>query len=273
VGASRVELSWNASSDNVGVAGYFVYRDGKSLGKAVSTRFIDTLVSPNTSYVYRVEAFDAAGNISARDSIVKVTSAAPQTGDSQAPTVPGALAVVSLQYNKVAFNWNPSSDNTAVAGYDIYRDGLYLATVTADKANYTDAAVTGFTPCSYLVEAFDAAGNRSASPELALVTPRDPALPTAAPAAPAGLSVAGGGSGSVTGQGHHAADRAGQPERAHLRDQRLRQLGGALLGRFDRQRQGDRIRRLSRPAEDRHGYHPRATPTRPSTPAPAPATS
>jgi phospholipase C len=63
-----VNLSWNDSSDNVQVTGYTVYRseDGgatyASIGTSPTPDYTDMGVSPNTSYRYAVDAFDAAGN-------------------------------------------------------------------------------------------------------------------------------------------------------------------------------------------------------------------
>ena len=62
--ASQVTLSWQASTDNVGVSGYRVYRDGALVGSPSSTTFTSTGLAANTSYAFTVAAFDAAGNTS-----------------------------------------------------------------------------------------------------------------------------------------------------------------------------------------------------------------
>jgi chitodextrinase len=88
----RVELSWTASTDDTGVAGYTVYRDGVSLGTATGTSFADTSATAGTTYAYAVDAVDAAGNRSARTEPVSVTT--PSAGGSM--TVgPDADAYVS----------------------------------------------------------------------------------------------------------------------------------------------------------------------------------
>ena len=69
--ASAVGLSWNASTDSTGtLAGYTVYRNGTSIGttNASTTTFTDSTVQPSTTYTYTVDAFDTAGNHSARSS-------------------------------------------------------------------------------------------------------------------------------------------------------------------------------------------------------------
>lgn len=65
-----IELSWRVASDNVGVAGYRVYRDGSLVATASDTIYQDTTVSGGTTYAYFVTAFDAAENEStASDSL------------------------------------------------------------------------------------------------------------------------------------------------------------------------------------------------------------
>lgn len=59
-----INLSWNASTDNVGVQNYVVKRNGVVIQKPTGTSYGDTAVSANTLYTYTVEAQDAAGNTS-----------------------------------------------------------------------------------------------------------------------------------------------------------------------------------------------------------------
>ena len=70
-------LSWPASTDNVGVAGYIVYRStnggtGSQIGKTSSLEWLDTTAVANKLYYYNVRAYDAAGNLSARSTIVSI---------------------------------------------------------------------------------------------------------------------------------------------------------------------------------------------------------
>ena len=78
VTASAVALSWTASTDNVGVAGYTVYRNGAAIGTTggTSTTYTDSTVAPSTSYSYTVDAFDGAGNHSAQSVALPVTTPA-----------------------------------------------------------------------------------------------------------------------------------------------------------------------------------------------------
>jgi hypothetical protein len=73
--ASSVTLTWVRSTDNVAVKGYRVLRDGKRIATTDATAtYVDTKVLPSTTYAYRVKAFDAAGNVSASSSRLRVTT-------------------------------------------------------------------------------------------------------------------------------------------------------------------------------------------------------
>ena len=74
--STRVDLRWTASSDNVGVAGYTIYRNGSALKsvRAVQLTYSDTSVTAATSYSYSVDAYDLAGNHSAQTAPVSVTT-------------------------------------------------------------------------------------------------------------------------------------------------------------------------------------------------------
>ncbi len=72
--ANSVSLAWNASTDNVGVTGYNVYRGGVQVGSPTGTTFTDTGLSAATAYSYTVRARDAANNISAASTAVTGTT-------------------------------------------------------------------------------------------------------------------------------------------------------------------------------------------------------
>jgi parallel beta-helix repeat protein len=78
VESNRVELSWTASTDNVGVTGYDVFRDGTPLVTlGAVTAHLDTSVSPSTNYQYQVRARDGAGNLSPLSDTAFATTPAP----------------------------------------------------------------------------------------------------------------------------------------------------------------------------------------------------
>ncbi|TDC96961.1 chitinase [Nonomuraea deserti] len=80
-----VSLAWNASTDNVGVTGYEVYRNGTLVATVTGTTHTDTGLSPETGYAYTVRARDAAGNRSAAGNTVNATTAEGDDGDPGEP--------------------------------------------------------------------------------------------------------------------------------------------------------------------------------------------
>jgi chitodextrinase len=155
VTATSVTLRWNASTDNVGVAGYYV-RSGGQLLETTTARSIALAQDCGTTVTYEVRAFDAAGNESAPASIAATTSDCP---DVQPPTMPGGLTVSEITRTGLKLAWQASSDDVGVTGYRVYRDGVLLASQTA-----TALDVSGLkcgTRYAFEVEAVDAAGNAS----------------------------------------------------------------------------------------------------------------
>ena len=76
---TTVSLRWSASSDDVGVTAYDVYRRGVRVGTTTGTAFTDSGLSPGTAYTYAVAARDAQGNTSARSGTAAVTTGAACT--------------------------------------------------------------------------------------------------------------------------------------------------------------------------------------------------
>jgi chitodextrinase len=69
----QIQLSWTAASDNVGVTGYQVWRNGTAVGTSTSTGWADQAWSAGATYTYSVVAYDAAGNLSAASNSVTIT--------------------------------------------------------------------------------------------------------------------------------------------------------------------------------------------------------
>jgi len=84
------------------------------------------------------------------------------SGDTTPPSVPTGLTVTGTTSSSVSLSWTASTDNVGVTGYDVYRGGTKIATVTSGTS-YTDTGLTAATAYSYTVDARDAAGNVSAA--------------------------------------------------------------------------------------------------------------
>jgi chitinase len=71
---SSISLEWTASTDNVKVRGYDIYRDGTKIGTSTTPSFTDTGLTHNKTYTYFVQAVDTSGNVSGNSSVLSVTT-------------------------------------------------------------------------------------------------------------------------------------------------------------------------------------------------------
>lgn len=167
--SSSVTIAWNASTDNVGVTGYDVYRGSALAGSTNGSTltFTNTGLNANTSYSYTVKAKDAAGNASAASTAVSATTSAP-AADQTAPSAPASLRSTATSSTSVSLAWNAATDNVGVTGYDVYRGTTLALSVTGTAATIT--GLTASTAYSFTVKAKDAAGNVSAASNTLSVT-------------------------------------------------------------------------------------------------------
>ncbi|HZE80756.1 MAG TPA: Ig-like domain-containing protein, partial [Candidatus Polarisedimenticolia bacterium] len=107
ISSSQINLSWTASTDNVGVTGYNIYRAGVKIGTAPSTAYQDAGLNASTSYSYNVSAFDAAGNTSAQSAGASATTQAASSGG-----IPSGLGWYQIP-NTQMINVCPSGLNCA----------------------------------------------------------------------------------------------------------------------------------------------------------------
>jgi chitodextrinase len=157
--SSQINLSWDASTDDVAVSGYKIYRDGGGtpIATITGTTYSDTGLSSSTLYTYTVSARDAANNESAESSQASDTTFTP---DVTAPTTPASLTATVVSAFQIDLSWIASTDNVGVTGYKIYRDGSLIDTITV--TTYQDTGLSTSTLYTYTVSAIDAALNESA---------------------------------------------------------------------------------------------------------------
>jgi len=111
------------------------------------------------------------------------------SSDTVAPSAPTALVASGTTQTTTNLSWTAATDNVAVTGYDVFQDAILKATVTT-----TTYAVTGLavgTAYNFSVKAKDAAGNISATSNVASVTTLAPVVDTTAPTAPLALTTSG----------------------------------------------------------------------------------
>ena len=175
VPASDKELIvlWSPADDNVGVAGYRVYRS--DLASPITTPFpvlSDTSLNASTQYCYQVEAFDARNNITNKStSVCGTTLAVP---DTTPPAAAQNLKATALNAGTIALNWAASSSVDTVS-YEINRgpkglENTKIAAVTT--TDFTNINLSSSTEYCYTVYAYDAARNKSlVSNEACATTP------------------------------------------------------------------------------------------------------
>ncbi|MEO7294668.1 MAG: DNRLRE domain-containing protein, partial [Candidatus Limnocylindria bacterium] len=192
---NRVDLVWDASTDNVGVTGYRVFRNGASIGTSTTAAYADVTVQSNTAYGYYVIADDAAGNSSTPSSTANITTPA----DTTPPSPPTNLGTAVVSANRVDLTWTASSDNVGVTGYRVFRDGTLIA--TSGGTSYSDTTTLPNSSYDYHVRAVDAASNISSASNVATaVTPNtlvSTFLPTADATIQAAAPTATGGAGTT----------------------------------------------------------------------------
>lgn len=167
---TSISITWQASSDNVGVAGYALFRNGQQAGTTTSTSYTFTGLACGTAYTLAVSAFDAAGNASSKAQLsASTTACAPQPRpDTIPPSTPGSLTKTAADATSISITWTASTDNVGVAGYTVFRDGTSVGSTTA--TSYKVGGLQCGTAATLGVLAFDAVGNKSATSQLASST-------------------------------------------------------------------------------------------------------
>jgi YD repeat-containing protein len=177
--SNRIDLSWPASTDNVGVTGYEISRcQGAGCTPTVlttltGTSYNDTQRTANTSYTYKVRARDAVPNWSNYStSITKSTPVVP--ADTVLPTVPSAFVATAVSTAQVNLSWSPSTDNLLQAYYEVERSPnkttAYSVIGAPAGTSFTDITASAGVTYLYRVRAVDGAGNKSAYSTIDLAT-------------------------------------------------------------------------------------------------------
>ncbi|XOK60050.1 glycosyl hydrolase family 18 protein [Paenibacillus elgii] len=167
VTSTSVTLTWTASTDNVGVTGYDVYRGSTLVGSVATTSYTVSGLTPSTSYTFTVKAKDAAGNVSAASNAVSVKTNGT-SNDTTPPTAPTGVSASNVTSSSVTLTWTASTDNVGVTGYDVYQGSTLVGSVAT--TSYTVTGLAASTSYTFTVKAKDAAGNVSAASNAVTVT-------------------------------------------------------------------------------------------------------
>ena len=100
--STQINLSWNASTDNVGVTGYNVFRNGTQVGTPTVPSFQDSGLARASTYTYTVSARDAAGNVSPLSAAASASTPAFVITNVAASSVTATTALVSWNTDQPA---------------------------------------------------------------------------------------------------------------------------------------------------------------------------
>ncbi|MFB9328208.1 lytic polysaccharide monooxygenase [Paenibacillus aurantiacus] len=132
--------------------------------------------------------------------------------DNVAPTAPSGLNATAVGTTTATLNWGASSDNIAVAGYEVYAGSnpTTIVTVPANQLSVNLTNLAAGTTHALSVKAYDAAGNRSPASNVVQVTTDPLPVDNTPPTAPSGLHVMGtAGSNSLTLMWSASSDESG----------------------------------------------------------------
>lgn len=160
VTGSAASLAWGQATDNVGVTGYAIYRNGTKLTTVAGTTYTNTGLTPETAYTYAVTALDKAGNESAKSAEVVATIAAVDFAISSysVPAKTSTSATIATTLTRpgtVRIQYGVGSNNLTM---------MAEGTVAASTHEVSLTNLTAATTYYYQITAVDASGTTVTSP-------------------------------------------------------------------------------------------------------------
>ncbi|MBU1102666.1 fibronectin type III domain-containing protein [Patescibacteria group bacterium] len=169
VSSSQINLSWTASTDNVGISGYRIYRSGTQIATSATNSYSNSGLSASTAYTYTVAAYDAAGNVSAQSTAASATT---QASDTTPPSI-SAVAATSVSANSATITWttNEAADSQVEYGLTTSygsQTALNASLVTAHSVLLSNLSAS--TLYHFRVKSKDATSNLTTSVDYTLTT-------------------------------------------------------------------------------------------------------
>jgi hypothetical protein len=131
------------------------------------------VVAPAATTTYTLTASSASGATATSAVTVNITASGGGTGgggQTQAPTTPSLVSAIASSASEVDLTWTASTSSNGIGSYQIFRDGYPLASVSGSTLTYADRSVVTSSSYSYMVRAYDPAGNASAPSNSVQVT-------------------------------------------------------------------------------------------------------
>ena len=160
-GYNSATLSWTAGTDQVGVAGYNIYRcspapcTGVWVANSAATNYYDYSLSDGTKYQYTVQAFDMANNLSPMSNTITLTTAL-----NTPPGPPNSLMATAVSSSEIDLSWSPPVGNPPLGRYEVYRGSscsalALLVTLTGTTTTYRNRNLHSSTTYCYGVKAYE----------------------------------------------------------------------------------------------------------------------
>jgi len=194
LGDGSVQLSWDASVDNVGMQSYLVYRNGAYVGwtPADVTTFNQVPPAQGVEYQYTVRAVDVNDLRSEASASAAITVGG---ADTEAPSVPANVVAADVGDGSVLVTWDASVDNIGLQSYLVYRNGAYTGWTQSDVTSFTEVPPAQGVAYAYTVRAVDVNELRSEESAAAVVSVGG--VDVEAPSVPGNVAAADAGDGSV----------------------------------------------------------------------------
>ncbi|MFD0264986.1 fibronectin type III domain-containing protein [Streptomyces sp. NPDC127106] len=158
---TAVHLMWKPPAGGAEVVRYEVFQDGKQVKTVKDTMTDVEQLAPATRYAFKVRAVRADGRTTGFSKDIVLTTLAAPGQDKAKPVIPADLEATASGPFQASLRWHAASDDVAVTGYRIYRNG---SKIQEADGKATSATVSGLTPSTayrFKVTAVDASGKES----------------------------------------------------------------------------------------------------------------
>jgi len=166
--SSSITVTWSSVTN---ATGYKVYRSSTSsgtfaeMGTPTLTSYTNTGLTANTTYYYKVAAYNSSGTSSQSSTVSATTNSGTATPPTTAPNAPVTVNVpLMASATSVTVTWSSVSGAT---GYRVYRSssasGSYSLVGSSTSTSYTNTGLTSNTAYYYKVSAYNSIGESSQS--------------------------------------------------------------------------------------------------------------